>query len=205
MLVSRGRIMWFIPSTCLSVSQNFPLANAWGSWNVCEQFDCKYNGSIYFKCPGYYCVRWYAVCNGVLDCPGGTDEVHCINRICPGQFKCHNTSTCVAIENLCDKKHDCILGDDEYFCDPEPPGVCANNCSCIVYSIFCTLSWDAHRWFVAFQETFTCWFMTVHLLLKTSRTIPFPITNISPWNAIESWTLEVFTRTMIPLLNTSKW
>ena len=115
----------------------------------CELFDCKYNKTIYFKCPGYYCVRWHAVCNAVWDCPGGKDEVHCINRSCTGQFKCHNISTCVAPENLCDGTEDCILGDDEFFCDPEPPGVCADNCSCIAYSIFCiNLSFTSFASFV---------------------------------------------------------
>ena len=103
----------------------------------CETFQCK---ESYFKCPGYYCVPWRVVCNNIWDCPGGTDEMmNCSHTNCPGQFRCHNTSICLAPENICDDIVDCVFGDDEYFCYPELPE-CPVNCSCVVYSMVCDKS-----------------------------------------------------------------
>ncbi len=95
----------------------------------CDEFECT---TTYFKCPRYYCVPWRAVCNGVFDCPSGTDEGACGNRTsCPGQFKCHNSSICISPDNICDDAIDCILSDDEYFCKPERHP-CPENCTCII-------------------------------------------------------------------------
>ncbi len=74
-----------------------------------------------------------------LICPPWADEVNCIRTSCPRQFKCHNTSTCIAPDNMCNGVYDCILGDDEYFCYPKLPA-CPENCTCIVYSIACVRS-----------------------------------------------------------------
>ncbi len=95
---------------------------------TCEEFTCK---SVYFKCPGYYCIPWHIVCNAVWDCPWGTDEINCTRTSCPGQFRCHNTSTCIAPDSMCNNIIDCILGDDEYFCYPKLPS-CPENCTCIM-------------------------------------------------------------------------
>ncbi len=100
---------------------------------TCEEFNCK---SIYFKCQGYYCIPWRIVCNGVWDCPWGLDEQNCTRAGCPGQFRCQNTSTCIAPDSICNGISDCPFGDDEYFCFPKLP-TCPNNCSCVVYSILC--------------------------------------------------------------------
>ena len=35
----------------------------------CEEFQCN----TFYKCPGYYCVRWSYVCDGKWDCPYGYD------------------------------------------------------------------------------------------------------------------------------------
>ncbi len=42
------------------------------------------SNSAFYKCPGYYCVPWRAVCNNVWDCPGGADETNCIRTSCRG-------------------------------------------------------------------------------------------------------------------------
>ncbi len=93
----------------------------------CSILGCK---SVYFKCPGYYCIPWHIVCNAVWDCPWGTDEINCTRTSCPGQFRCHNTSTCIAPDSMCNNIIDCVRGDDEYFCHPELP-TCPENCTCI--------------------------------------------------------------------------
>ncbi len=100
----------------------------------CRAFQCK---SIYFKCPGYYCIPWRLVCNNIWDCPGGTDEMmNCSRTSCPGRFKCHNTSICLSPDNVCNNYADCMLGDDEYFCSLNLPP-CPQNCTCIVFTILC--------------------------------------------------------------------
>ncbi len=116
----------------------------------CENFQCK---SIYFKCPNYYCVPWRVFCNGVWDCPWGADQTNCTRTSCPRQFRCHNTSTCIAPDSICDGVQDCLIGDDEYFCFPKLPP-CPENCTCILYSISC------------FQSTFEISNSNVHIHLK---------------------------------------
>ena len=96
---------------------------------------CLHSRSWYFKCPGYYCIPWRLVCNGLWDCPDGTEEEFLCNRTsCPGQFKCHNTSICISACSICDDVMDCKLGDDEHFCHPLLPA-CPENCTCIIFSI----------------------------------------------------------------------
>ena len=92
-----------------------------------------------FKCPGYYCVPWRVLCDTKWDCPGGTDEAQCARTGCPGQFRCHNSNTCISPDSLCDNITDCILGDDEYFCFPRLPD-CPKNCTCVLFSITC-INW----------------------------------------------------------------
>ena len=114
-----------------------------GTW-VCETYECALT---YFKCPGYYCIPWRLVCNNVWDCPGGTDEMmNCSRTSCPGQFKCHDTSICLAPDNVCNRYPDCMLGDDEYFCSLNI-SACPQNCTCIVFSISCqnvTYNYDSN-------------------------------------------------------------
>ncbi len=57
-------------------------------------------------------------------------------KTCPGQFKCNNSVTCLAITNICDKYIDCPGGDDEHWCDHGIP-VCPSKCSCLFFSIVC--------------------------------------------------------------------
>ncbi len=44
----------------------------------CTDFECNSK----YKCPGYYCVPWFYLCDGSWDCPAGDDEGSCINRTC---------------------------------------------------------------------------------------------------------------------------
>ncbi len=92
----------------------------------------------YYKCPGFYCIPWQYVCNQRVDCPGGLDERQCNKTTCTysGQFKCRNSSICVALENICDGVDDCPLQEDEYFCDVFPQK-CPMNCMCLLFVIEC--------------------------------------------------------------------
>ncbi len=92
----------------------------------------------YFKCPGLYCLPWRLVCNGKWECPGGTDEMQCNNRRCPGKIRCKNSSICISRESLCDSIYDCHLQEDEHFCGiNQISNDCPINCSCLLYSIKC--------------------------------------------------------------------
>ncbi len=100
-----------------------------------ENFICD---TAFFKCHGYYCIRWRHVCNNVWDCPGGADEndQYCDRTSCPGQFKCHilekhEQTICLSIDNVCDRIIDCKVGDDELFCFPAVPW-CPINCTCFL-------------------------------------------------------------------------
>ena len=72
------------------------------------------------------------VCNGRWNCPGGQDERNCLNRTCPGRFKCHNSTICIALESICDGIPDCILHDEDNFCHLSD---CPIHCNCLLNSI----------------------------------------------------------------------
>ncbi len=101
----------------------------------CENHTCP---SIYFKCPGYYCLPWRFVCNGQWECPGGMEEIHCNRTACPGLFKCRMSNICISHVSICDNISDCPLNDDQHFCDRSLNLMsCPTNCSCLVFSLFC--------------------------------------------------------------------
>ncbi len=120
------------------------------------------------------------MCNGVWDCPWGTDEVGCTRTSCPGQFRCHNTSTCIAPDSMCNDINDCILGDDEYFCYPKLP-TCPKNCTCIVYSISCFESMDlifhSRVPFIHIDISFSVINSFTNLLEKFNQTVYLSVRN----------------------------
>ena len=115
--------------------------NHFAVWNLpiqglnsdCENYRCS---NKYFKCSNYYCVPWNKVCNGIWDCPRGVEERLCNRTNCPGQYKCQNTSICLALEDICDTETDCLLQDDEIFCHYKLPS-CPNKCTCLLFMISC--------------------------------------------------------------------
>ena len=40
-----------------------------------------------YHCPDSFCLPFHKVCDGMLDCPEGEDEIHCNNYTCPGKHK----------------------------------------------------------------------------------------------------------------------
>ncbi len=115
------------------------LTNQYGQHLIeCENVECR---TKYFKCPGYYCIPFRYVCNGLWECPGGTEENNCYIRSCPGYFKCLNSVICIYPESLCDGIIDCPHGDDISFCDMNLP------CSCLLYSLSCKNAPDFTSWF----------------------------------------------------------
>ena len=93
----------------------------------------------HFECPGltYYCLPVFLRCNGVRDCPGHEDELHCDDYQCPGYYRCRNSRICVHAEHVCDGLYgQCPQNDDELLCGFTcPPG-----CQCFGMAFFCSRS-----------------------------------------------------------------
>ncbi len=75
------------------------------------------------------------MCDGVWDCPQGTDEAStCLVRDCTGMFSCPHSLICILASSLCDSISDCPLSHDEIFCDVRH---CLHKCDCVGYMIHC--------------------------------------------------------------------
>ncbi|KAL8612844.1 hypothetical protein ACOMHN_038099 [Nucella lapillus] len=74
--------------------------------------------------PGYYCLPVYLRCNQVYDCPGGQDELDCVNATCPGFYRCRASQVCVHALHLCDGLFQCPQHDDEAGCGLTCPPSC---------------------------------------------------------------------------------
>ena len=88
-----------------------------------------------FKCHESYCIPFRKVCDGIMDCVNGDDELSCSNYICAGFMKCHGSSMCVHPVEVCDDVHHCPAGDDEILCQFQQ---CPAHCECLAYSIICS-------------------------------------------------------------------
>ena len=101
----------------------------------CKMFECN----THYKCPGYYCVPYAYVCNGIWDCPDGTDESHIhrcgYSRSCQFMFKCIGSHICTHFRDICDGRDDCPFKDDEEMCDLN--NHCPHACTCFHYAVAC--------------------------------------------------------------------
>ena len=99
----------------------------------CRDVECN----MKFKCPSYYCVPWYFVCDGKWDCPGGLDEDNCNHkRVCKNMYKCKNSVLCIHPYNICDGNFDCPAGEDEFYCSLDKIN-CPLSCECLMFAIRC--------------------------------------------------------------------
>ncbi|KAL3890614.1 hypothetical protein ACJMK2_002896 [Sinanodonta woodiana] len=73
------------------------------------------------------CISHSYFCDGITDCPGGTDEMHCAN-CSSSEFECTNHA-CVPASDRCDGTPQCGDKSDEYGCV-----LVANNVSQIYHS-----------------------------------------------------------------------
>ena len=92
---------------------------------ICKQVVCTQK----YKCLISYCIPLRKVCNGVIDCPNGDDEMSCDDITCPGQVWCSGTKQCVIHQELCDGVAHCPRKDDELSCQrcPLPQCQCTGN------------------------------------------------------------------------------
>ena len=102
----------------------------------CEYFECN----LMFKCPKSYCIPWNYICDGKWDCPKGFDELEnfqCMQYVeCKHLFKCKYRDNCIHLSNVCDGNVDCVLGEDEMFCEIST-FICPTICDCLVFAIRC--------------------------------------------------------------------
>ncbi len=110
---------------------------------------------LIIKCRNYYCVPFKYTCDGKNDCPMGDDEQSCVNRTCPGLFKCQNSIRCLHYQNVEDGIKDCQNGDDEIF---KGLSACPVSCLCLMSAVTCmdisTNSWkDDHKTFLYISIT----------------------------------------------------
>ena len=106
----------------------------------CSKFNCqKY---FKFKCPRYYCIPMGYVCDGKIDCPGGFDEINCMNHSCIGLFHCFSTSQCIFVADVCDGVKDCVNGDDEFNCELQK-SKCPKQCFCLGFAVSCNYSFQS--------------------------------------------------------------
>ena len=77
-----------------------------------------------YKCQSFYCISLWHVCDGVVDCLHGDDEIACDELVCTGLFQCRESNVCIPPWELCDGHVHCVpYREDEIYCNACPSGL----------------------------------------------------------------------------------
>ncbi|XP_062600838.1 low-density lipoprotein receptor-related protein 1-like [Saccostrea cucullata] len=123
----------------------------------CKKFIC---GEDRFKCNNHICIFANQRCDGIDNCGDGSDERRCKTERCSlNEFMCKNTSECIPMSKVCDKKNDCFINDDE------SPALCrsemhcsTNNCQhlCTYYPSLDRYKCSCKKGFALQDDGFSC-------------------------------------------------
>ena len=96
----------------------------------------------HYRCLGDHndCLPVYTLCNGWHDCMDHGDETGCEEMVCPGLYRCFNSTVCLNVDHLCDGWPHCPQRDDEWLCDV----TCPAQCLCHGHAFVCPRPFPAH-------------------------------------------------------------
>lgn len=150
-----------------------------GHLENCTDFQCN----MMFKCPNQYCIPWEHVCDNVWDCPSGTDENSiCSEYTCKQMYKCNGfVKKCIHIGTVCNKKHNCPLGDDEQFCELRLLS-CPTECHCGMHTLICmhvgvVLQQPLHSFYFIFMTNVT-WNVKKHTFTDSQNLMFYSFTSL---------------------------
>ncbi|CAI2347938.1 unnamed protein product [Caenorhabditis sp. 36 PRJEB53466] len=133
-----------------AVNRIIPASQRCDGFNDCQdgsdEENCKECQSV-FSCPSHVeeqskkkrktkiqptliCLSAERLCDGVQNCPDGSDEAICSSTCTKEQFKCPGNNACLPLSAKCDGIRDCSDGSDEKNCEKCVKGAhkCGKQC-----------------------------------------------------------------------------
>ncbi|XP_050691158.1 prolow-density lipoprotein receptor-related protein 1-like isoform X1 [Eriocheir sinensis] len=109
----------FCDQICTNTSSGSPISPLCvnNCLNITNTTECaETEGCV--PCKDNTCLAVHQMCDSVFDCPDGSDEAGCEEKVClPDQFMCHRTRECIPHALMCDGNADCWDRTDEVDCE----------------------------------------------------------------------------------------